>query len=308
MKRIFVIFVLFFAFAFSCFAYWEWTPQTGKWVNPKYAVKDTPKEQFEYAEKFRQEGNIEKAIREHKKLLEHYKNSEYAPKSCFALGEIYYNQGEYKKAFDYYQQIIDKYPQSELIFEAIKQQSEIGTKYLSIENKWQLPFLKSRKEEKGALLEKVVDNSPYSKEAPERLFNLGMFYMDVKNYERAEDIFRRIIETYPENPIIEKANFFLIKSKYLAIPDVNYDIEKLEKVENDISFFIEEYPDSIYNQELQKLADKIENEKAKRYYEIASLYERMGKKGPSLFYYRKIVENYPETEYGQKAKKKISSH
>ena len=116
MKRIFVIFVLFFAFAFSCFAYWEWTPQTGKWVNPKYAVKDTPKEQFEYAEKFRQEGNIEKAIREHKKLLEHYRNSEYAPKSCFALGEIYYNQGEYKKAFDYYQQIIDKYPQSELIF------------------------------------------------------------------------------------------------------------------------------------------------------------------------------------------------
>jgi len=28
-------------------AFWVWTPETNKWVNPKYSVKGTPQEQLE---------------------------------------------------------------------------------------------------------------------------------------------------------------------------------------------------------------------------------------------------------------------
>jgi len=306
MRKILFFCILFCAF--SCFSYWEWTPETGKWINPKYAVKNTAKEQFEYAEQLRKDGEIEKSIREHKKLLKHYSHSEYAPKSCFALGEIYYNQEEYKKAFDYYQQIIDKYPNSELIFEAIKKQSEIGTKYLSLKKTFDFPFLKSRQIEKGDFLKKAVENSPYDKDASERLFELGMFYFDIKQYEKAEETFKRIIETYPESDLVEKANFFAIKSKYNAISDVNLDIEKLEKIKDEIKIFIQQYPDSTYKQELINLKDTIENEKGKKYFEIAEFYKRTGKKDAALFYYKKVAENYPNTDYGQKAKEKISNY
>jgi len=308
MKKMKVCFLIFFVYSVYSFSYWEWTPQTGRWINPKYAVKETPKEQFEYAEKFRKSGDIEKAIREHRKLLKHYASSEYAPKSCFALGEIYYNLGKYKKAFDYYQKIIDKYPHSELIFKAIERQAEIGQEYLYVKKKWEFSFLSFLKEDKGEFLKKAVDNSPYDKEAPERLFRLGMFYYDIKKYGEAEEVFRRIVESYPDNPVIEKATFFAIKAEYKSIPDVNYDIEKLEKIEDEINFFINEYPASVYKEDLLKLKDEIENQKAKRYYEIARLYERMGKKSASLFYYKKLLEKYPETEYGKKSKSKIGSH
>jgi len=308
MRKLKVSFLLVLVFSLYAFSYWEWTPQTKRWINPKYAVKDTPKEQFEYAEKFRKSGDIEKAIREHRKLLKHYANSEYAPKSCFALGEIYYNLGKYKKAFDYYQKIVDKYPQSELIFEAIGRQAEIGQEYLYINKKREFSFLRFLKEDKGEFLKKAVDNSPYDKKAPERLLRLGMFYYDIKQYGKAEEVFRRIIESYPDNPVIEKATFFAIKAEYKSIPDVNYDIEKLEKIEDEINFFISKYPSSVYKEDLLKLKDEIENQRAKRYYEIARLYERMGKKSASLFYYKKLIEKCPETRYGKKAKSKIGFH
>ena len=45
-------------------AYWIWTPETKKFVNPKYAVKDSPKEQFDYAMKFYQAKDYQKAAAE----------------------------------------------------------------------------------------------------------------------------------------------------------------------------------------------------------------------------------------------------
>ena len=33
-------------------AVWIWTPGTHKWTNPKYAVKDTPEEQHQFAQTF----------------------------------------------------------------------------------------------------------------------------------------------------------------------------------------------------------------------------------------------------------------
>ncbi len=60
----------------SCKAYgfWEWTPETRKWINPKRYVQDTAKKQFEWAEKLKSAGSKEQAIREYLKLLKHYKN------------------------------------------------------------------------------------------------------------------------------------------------------------------------------------------------------------------------------------------
>ena len=40
---------VFFLMASPSSAFWVWTPETNKWVNPKFAVKDTPREQLEYA-------------------------------------------------------------------------------------------------------------------------------------------------------------------------------------------------------------------------------------------------------------------
>lgn len=308
MKRISLIMGLLLLFSSVSFSYWEWTPQTKRWINPKYAVKDTPKEQFEYAEKFRKAGDIEKAIREHRKLLKHYPDSKYAPMSCFTLGEIYYNLGKYKKAFDYYQKIVDKYPQSPLIFKAIEKQSEIGEEYLYVKRKWKFPFAKFFQEDKGEFLEKTVNNSPFDRQAPERLYKLGVFYLDIKQYKKAENAFRRIIESYPGNPIVEKATFFAIKSEYLAIPEVNYDIDRFEKIEKEIDYFLSKYPDSIYKEDIINLKKKMEDEKAKRYYEIARLYERMGKKSSAVFYYKKLIKEYPETKYGKKAAGKIGSN
>jgi outer membrane protein assembly factor BamD (BamD/ComL family) len=298
-----IILVIFFIAATSGFAFWEWTPQTGRWINPKYAVKDTPKEQFEWAEGFRKQGEIEKAIREHKKLLKHYSDSDYASSSCYVLGEIYQEAGDYKESFDYYQKIVDDYPQSPMVLEAVKKQSVIAEKELKREPFW---FFGPKKE-KGDMLATVIENHPYADDSHENAFKLGLFYLEINEYGKAEETFTMMAERYTDPLVVEIARFYLIKTGFLSIHQVSTDPGIYNELKAKIDSFISLYPDSRYKNEVIEIQNFLVTEEAKKYFEIASYYERAGKKSSAQYYYKIIYDRYPETDYGKISAGKINT-
>ncbi|MCM8830075.1 MAG: tetratricopeptide repeat protein [Candidatus Omnitrophica bacterium] len=302
-----VIIFIFLLFCLHCFSYWEWTPKTGKWINPKYAVKDTPKEQFEWAEQLRKGGKIEGAILEHEKLLKHYSNSEYAPSSCFILGEMYQAKGDNKKAFDYYQKIVDRYPASQFLIEAIERQAKIAEEEIKKGSGW-LFFKERKKEERGEMLATVIENHPYAEDSAKRAIELGKFYIETKQYKKAKDVFSDITMKYTSPPILEEAYFYLIKTEFLSIPDVSTDIKQYAVVKKRIETFLILYKESRYRDEVIKIRNRIMENEAKKYFDIASFYERSGKSNSARYYYKILAENYPETSYGKDASKKLRSN
>ena len=142
-SRVFLL--IFFMLIVNNYAYWEWTPKTRSWVNPKYAVKGNPEEQFQWAEELRNEGYLEKSISEHKKLIKHFPNSEYAPESHFVLGKIYKENNDIKRAFNYFEKILDKYPASPRTIEVINMIMDTGEQKLSRPSRKVLRFLKDDK-------------------------------------------------------------------------------------------------------------------------------------------------------------------
>ena len=133
MKRVIIIIGLFFwCLSISpAYAYWIWTPKTGKWVNPKTMVKSTPKEQFELAKSFYGVKNYEEAKREFKKLLKSYPKSAEAAESQYYLGLIEEAQNNLYEAYLAYQKVIDKYPFSERIKEIIEKEFKIAEIFMS---------------------------------------------------------------------------------------------------------------------------------------------------------------------------------
>src|SRR3989338_7099830 len=115
MKIIMVVLMVFFIFTESASAVWMWTPKTKKWENPKYATKDTPKAQFEYALGFFNPGDYKSSQREFKRLIKAYPNSEFAPEAQFYAGLCFQKQEEYYQAFLAYQKVIETYPYSERV-------------------------------------------------------------------------------------------------------------------------------------------------------------------------------------------------
>jgi len=106
--------------ATTAHAFWVWTPETNKWVNPKYSVKETPQEQLAFALQAYEAGEYKEAIKEFQKLIKHYPRARQAPEAQFYISQCFENQGKLFTAFNKYQEVIDKYPFSERAPEIIE--------------------------------------------------------------------------------------------------------------------------------------------------------------------------------------------
>src|SRR3989338_3805158 len=121
-----VLFGLLLVVPSSVHAFWVWTPETNKWINPKYAVKDTPMEQFEEAKVLYDQKNYASAIKEFNKLVKHYPRSREAAESQYYIGLSQEALGDFFAAFKAWQVVIDKYPFSERAAEIVERQFTIA--------------------------------------------------------------------------------------------------------------------------------------------------------------------------------------
>src|SRR3989338_444751 len=89
MKKLLSLAILTFlltAFTGESYASWIWSPDIGKWINPKKAPKDTPEEQFTWALEFYNIGNWDRSIEEFEKLPENFPNSRLSAESVYYIG------------------------------------------------------------------------------------------------------------------------------------------------------------------------------------------------------------------------------
>ena len=68
-RQIFLILVFCLSLIAPSHAAWVWTPESGKFINPKNAVKETPKDQLAFAVDLYTAKDYKKATDEFQKLL-----------------------------------------------------------------------------------------------------------------------------------------------------------------------------------------------------------------------------------------------
>ena len=114
----------------SCFtsaqAAWIWTPETGRWINPKYAAKDSPKAQMEWAMSFFEQKEYPRAAKEFYRLVRAYPRSELAPEAQYLLGVSYEKMDRPGNAFAAYKKLVEVYPFSERFKEGIEREYLLG--------------------------------------------------------------------------------------------------------------------------------------------------------------------------------------
>lgn len=300
-QKLITILLVFCGFSASLiYGYWEWTPQTGKWINPKYAVKDTDKQQFEYAESFKTAGNNEAALREYLKLVKHYPLSQYAPAALFESAKIYSKTGDKEKAFEKLDEIIKRYPEYPEIGQVLKMQREISMELLQ---KKQLKLIDKLKDpsKKYEAIERTIESDPFNVETCPVALQLALKYAKSGEMEKAIKLYEQVAKDFPSSQWEEKARYEMLMYEIRSIPEGSTDISRFSNVEKNIDNFISDFPSSPYSESLKKKKAELRNEIARRLFDIARIYQKNGYKKSAEIYYRKIQTLYPETEYAKKS-------
>ena len=302
-----LIITLLFISSVSSFAYWVWTPKTGKWVNPKYAVKDTPKEQMDWATGFYEAAEYKKAISEFEKLIVNYPNSIYSPQAQYCIGRSHQEIEDYYQAHLAYQKTIDKYPYNERVNEIIERQYKIGSIFLGgqkakIMGMEILPATDKAVE----ILTKVVENAPYGRYADLAQFKIGEAHKNQEFYEEAVLAYQKLIDDYPSSPLAEDAKYQIALCTYYVSRDPYYDQEFTDRAIQEYQELIKKTSDIELYKEARETLTRLREKKAKSAFETAKFYERTGHYKSAIIYYKEVVENYGDTSIAAEALEKMT--
>ncbi|MBN1687561.1 MAG: outer membrane protein assembly factor BamD [Candidatus Omnitrophica bacterium] len=307
-KIISFLFVIFFVPVLNASAYWVWSPESGKFVNPEGAVQDTADDQFEYAMKFYREKDLDEAKKQLENLLKKYPAAAIAPEAEYRLGIIFEEKEEYKNAYKAYKKLIESYPQTDRFEEVIERLFRIGNLFLSgrkakLMGLEILPSLSNAVE----IFESITRFAPYSEYGDQAQFHLGLTYKKWKRFDEAMDAFQAVIDNYPQSDLIAQVRYQLAETSFERSSAQFRDQRALDEASQEVDRFLMRHPDATISENAEKLRQVIDEKNAQKNYQIGLYYEKQNYLQSALIYYRDVAERYPRTEWGEKAGAKLKS-
>lgn len=148
----------------------------------------------------------------------------------------------------------------------------------------------------------IIQNNPGSSLALEAQYYLAESIYFQDRFAEAEVEFDRYIRFSNDSQRIEKARFrscecaFMSANEYLF--DQGYSAEILDKLQ----FFIEEYPQSIFGEEIISYMHNVRKRLARKEYETARLYLKLKEFESARIYFQNVVDNYYDTEFADEAR------
>jgi len=282
----------------NAYSYWIWTPKTGKWINPKYAPKDTPQEQYAVAMGRYNNKEYEQALRDFTNLVHYFPRSKEAAEGQFYVGVCYEKIGYYYQAFQSYQKTLDEYPYTGRFKEIIAREYRLGALFLggAKVKYWKIALFPSY-EKAVEIFKKVVDNDPYSKYAASAQYNLGEAYKKLNNYQDATLAFIKLINTYPDSNLVADAKFQVAYCSLKASSAPGYDEDTTNKAIKEFEDYLRTKPDSEFAKEAKEALTLLKDVKAKSAFDVAQFYEKQGQLAGAEVYYNEILDLYPESSW-----------
>jgi outer membrane protein assembly factor BamD len=295
-----------FLFAGTASAYWIWTPETKKFINPKYAVKDTPKEQFDWAMSFYDARDYKRAAVEFEKLTKNYEFSEYAPKAQYHAGLSYEKMNKHYSAFLAYQKAIDNFPHIENMDEIVSKEFSIANIYASKENPKVLGAdIMTSSDRAIEIYGKVVENAPFGPVADEAQYKMGEVMKRAGRYEEATVAFQKIIDDYPQSKYSDKAQYEVAQCAYKASLQPAYDAGPTDRAMRIFEDYAASGRDERLSEEAKKTMRRLKDRAAEKSMITAKFYEQMRHPKSAIIYYQDVVDRYPESIHTPLAKAKI---
>jgi len=212
--------------------------------------RHTNYQHLQNCQKLLAKGNFKEALEENQRILDLFDEAPHKDEALFYMGLIYTHHRnpdkDYKKSGRYFERLIQRYPQSPLVeqakiwanvLEAIND-SKVRIDELSMSNEYldQGRELLAVGNFKEALQEnqRVLSLSEKAPHKDQALFNMGLIYAHYdnpeKDYKKSHMYFERLIQEYPQSPLVEQARIWLdIFNVIEREKQVDIEIEKRKK-------------------------------------------------------------------------------
>ena len=302
-----VLLILFLLIPSRAHAFWVWTPETNKWINPKYSVKDTPMEQLDVAKRLFDQKDYPNAIKEFKKLVKNYPKAREAAEAQYFTGMSQETMGSYYDAFKTYQVVIDRYPFSERAAEIVERQFNIAVSLMEgkyNKSKW-VQVVSSGDYQVIEIFRQVIKNAPYGKFAGEAQYKIGLYLKEKRLYQEARDEFEKTINDYPNTEWAKGAKYQIALTDSLRVTNIQRNQQTTSTAVSEFKEFIEQHPDTDLSDKAREQVKKLRDNEAQNNFIVAEFYAKQKNYKAARIYYNEIIDEYGDTSWSKKALERI---
>jgi outer membrane protein assembly factor BamD len=286
-------------------AQWTWSPQTRRFINLKRMPKETAELQMEHARTLFLQGQYRQALSETNKFDAFYRESDFSDDNQFLRAEIWQAQGSLMRAARGYQQVLSAYPDTNMYADAIARQYDIGDAlYERGQEKMKKRFAFFRKRPLKQAIEvygMVVDNQPFTSEAAEAQYKIGLCHFERREYVEAAFEYRRVVEDYAGSDWVDQAQHDLAITYYTMAQPADYDQTPSQLAIDQIDTFLTRLPDDPRAEDLRGKRAEMVEEIALQRLRAAQFYEKRREFDAARLYYGVVATKYAGTDAARQA-------
>ena len=286
---------------------WIWTPQSRRWVNPKYAAKDSPRAQMDWAVNFFEQRNYERAVKEFLRLVRAFPKSELAPEAQYLSGISYELTGRLGEATAAYKKLVEIYPFSARFKDGIEREFLIAESfYAGVKMKLIGPLKVPALDKAIEIYQHVVAQAPYGEYGARAQFRLGECFLRQQRFEEANRAFQKVVDDYPSSALLTQAKFNVAFCARQLSLNPSYDQSSTDEAIHWYETFIASHPESDLIPQAHESLKQLKGFKAQGLIQVAEFYEKAAKPASAAVYYRRVVEEYPDSPQAAQAVAKLS--
>jgi outer membrane assembly lipoprotein YfiO len=155
------------------------------------------------------------------------------------------------------------------------------------------------------LLDRIQDRQRGSAIAEKAGLRVADYYYFAGKFPEAIDAYSDFLKRYPYSQFTRKAEIRRAEASLGSFRGVLFDFTPLYDARERMATITETYPQSAEQLQSRAVDDRIYQLEGLKDLEIARYYFRAGKKHASAYYYKRVIENWPDTSYAQDARREL---
>jgi outer membrane protein assembly factor BamD len=281
------------------------TPETRQAVNERATAEEQA--DFQAARDLESSGAQGDALSAYKRFIKKNPASPLAMQAQFRIAEILESEGESSKAFSAYQTLLTQYPDTPDFEKAVNRQVAIANDYLAGRKVKLLGFaILPGTERAEEMFASIIQNAPYSRNAPIAQFNLGLTYERQGRIPEAAKSYQAVLDRYPASAIADDA-LYQIGYIYMRLGEAgkSQDLSALVTAKNTFEDFLLQYPDSEKAPQARDNLQSLGSKESSDLLAIAQFYDRSKNHRAAAIYYNDVIRRLPDSEDATTARDRL---
>ncbi len=243
--------------------------------------------------------SAQRAIR---RFLQAYPEHPLHEEAMMLAGDAEMQRGRYSRAFDRFEDQLKQYPRGLYYERALNRELAIGEAFLAGKRRWVFSIFPVSAQSDGVeILQRVATHAPRSSTAEKALLRAGDYHYRGEDFVEAAAVYDEYLEFFDDSP---RAPEVMVKAAGATVGSfggIAYDETPLLDAEQRYNLLIERFPEKAQEAGAADALRNINRLRAQKLYETARFYERTGRPGPAVFYYRQVRSDFPDTGWAEQA-------